>query len=245
VDSGGKDGVDGEGSGVEGGDGDGAELGRLEAGSWLGVGEVGSRDLRRMAKGIRFAAGQLWTGDGGEAWRTGDDGDTEFGWLRVDGGWTARTDDGGDTLRTGGGGGGTKVGCFGAGGGGERLRAGSSGDTENGRRIAGTADVGGVGVASARRGPLSRLSDGGGATRSETGDGAGAGAADRAGALATKSVDEVGVSGTGGEDAWAEDGVGRAGSPSPKRCNIVVFIIRTRSWTCRSKLGLSLTRSPG
>ena len=124
----GKDGVDGEGSGVEGGDddggngrsgGDGAELGRCEAGGWLGVGEVGSRDLRCMAKGIRFAAGRLWTGDGGKAWRTGDGSDTDSGWLRVDSGWTVRIDDGGNTLRTGGSG--TKVGCFGAGGSGETL----------------------------------------------------------------------------------------------------------------------------
>ena len=48
-------------------------------------------------------------------------------------------------------------------------------------------------------------SDGGGATRSETGDGVGAGAADRAGALATKSVDEVSVSGVGGGGVWAGD----------------------------------------
>ena len=72
-----------------------------------------------MAKGIRFAAGRLWTGDGGEAWRTGDGSDTDSGWLRVDSGWTVRIDDGGDTLRTGGSG--TKVGCFGVGGGGEML----------------------------------------------------------------------------------------------------------------------------
>ena len=80
----------GESSGVEEGNcdgsidrsgGDSSELGRLEAGGWLGVGEVGSRDLRRMAKGIRFAAGQLWVGDGGEVWRTGDGGDAESGWL--------------------------------------------------------------------------------------------------------------------------------------------------------------------
>jgi len=104
-----------------------------------------------MAKGIRFAAGRLWTGDGGEAWRTGDGGNTESGWLQVDSGWTVQIDDGGDTLRTGGGGGGgTKVGCFGAGGGGETLQAGGSGDTENEQRIMGMAEVGGVGVASAQ-----------------------------------------------------------------------------------------------
>jgi len=123
----------------------------------------------------------------------------------VDSGWTARTDDGGDTLWTGGGGGSTKVGCFGVGGGGETLQAGGSGSTDNERRIVGTAEVGGVGVASARQGPLGRPSDGGKATRSETGDGVGAGAADRAGALATKSVDKVGVSGVGGGGVQAGD----------------------------------------
>jgi len=67
----------GEGSGVKGGNCDGSngrsggnstELGRLEAGGWLGIGKIGSRDLRHMAKGIRFAAGWLWAGDGGEVW---------------------------------------------------------------------------------------------------------------------------------------------------------------------------------
>ena len=99
-----------------------------------------------------------------------------------------------------GGGGGTKVGCFGAGGGGERLRAGCSGDTENEWRIVGIAEVGGVGVVSAQQGPLGRPSDGGEATRSETGDGAGVGAADRAGALATKSVSQVWVAGEYGRE---------------------------------------------
>jgi len=67
----------GKGSGIKGGNCDGsngrsggnsAELGWLEAGGWLGIGKIGSRDLRRMAKGIRFAAGQVWAGDGGEVW---------------------------------------------------------------------------------------------------------------------------------------------------------------------------------
>jgi len=102
--------------------GDDTELGWLEAGSWLGVSKVGSRDLRRMAKGIRFGAVRFWVGDAGEAWRTGDGGGTESGWLRADSGWAAQTGDGGDTLRTGGGsGGGLRLGCFGAGGGGEML----------------------------------------------------------------------------------------------------------------------------
>jgi len=123
----------GESGGVEGGNcngsidrsgGDSAELGQLEAGGWLGVGKVGSRDLRRMAKGIHFAAGRLWAGDGGEVWRTGDGGDAESGWLRVDSGWTARIDDGDDALQTGSGGGSsTKLGCFGAGGGNRATRS--------------------------------------------------------------------------------------------------------------------------
>jgi len=199
---GGKDGVDGEGNGRSGGNG--AELGWLEAGGWLGVGKVGSRDLRHMAKGICFAAGQLWTGDGGEAWQTGDGGNTESGWLQVDSSWTVRIDDGGDTLWTGSGGSsGTKVGCFGVGGSSEMLQAGSSGDTENEQWIAGMAEVGGVGVASAQQGHLGRPSDGGRATRSKTGDGTGVGAVDRAGALAARSVSGVSTLGMGGEDALA------------------------------------------
>jgi len=132
----------GEGDGVEGGDcddsngrsgGDSAELGRLEAGGWLGIGGVGSRDLRRMAKGIRFAAGRLWAGDGSKVWRTGNGSDTESGWLRVDGGWTAQIDDGDDALQTGGGGGSsTKLGCFGAGGGNRATRSKTGGGTGEG-----------------------------------------------------------------------------------------------------------------
>ena len=33
------------------------ELGLLGAGSWLGVGEVGNKDLRRVDKGTRFVTG--------------------------------------------------------------------------------------------------------------------------------------------------------------------------------------------
>ena len=129
-----KDSVGSEGIGGNGRrGGDDAKLGRLEAGGWLRVSKVGSRDLTHMAKGIRFGAVRFWAGDGGEAWRTGDGGGTDSGWLRVDGSWTAQTGNGGDALQTGGGGGGgSRLGCFGAGGGSETLRAGGSGDTEIG-----------------------------------------------------------------------------------------------------------------
>ncbi len=54
----------GDGGSEDGGDesdggGDNTVLERLEACSWLGVGEVGSRDLRRIDKGIRFVIGEL------------------------------------------------------------------------------------------------------------------------------------------------------------------------------------------
>ena len=59
--SGGSNGGVDDGSVGNGGDGsrggDDAELGRLEAGGWLGIGEVGSKDLRRIDRGIRFVAG--------------------------------------------------------------------------------------------------------------------------------------------------------------------------------------------
>ena len=61
---------DGSGEGSVGG----TELGRLGAGGWLGVDEFGSKDLRRMDKGIRFAAGTQGGLDGG-----GGGGGTELG----------------------------------------------------------------------------------------------------------------------------------------------------------------------
>ena len=101
-----------------------------------------------------------------------------------------QTDDGGNTLQTGsGGGGGSRLGCFGVGGGGETLQAGGSSDTELGQWSTGAADVQGTGVASACQGPLGRPSDG---------------------SAVTRSVGKVGVSGAGGKGVWVgDDGVGR------------------------------------
>jgi len=76
-------------------------------------------------------------------------------------------------------------------------------------------------------------------------EGIGEGLASAAGVLATRSTCEVGVSGAGGESAWVEDGVGRAGSSSPKCCDIVVFIARTMSWNTHSKSGVILARLLG
>jgi len=76
-------------------------------------------------------------------------------------------------------------------------------------------------------------------------EGIGEGLASAASALAMRSTCEVGVSGAGGESAWAEDSVGRAGSSSPKRCDIVVFIARTMSWNTHSKSGVILAWSLG
>ena len=111
----------------------------------------------------------------------------------------------------------------------------------------------GVVVASAGQGPLGRPSDGsdegdvkekwasgkggGQAMRSNAGGGEGEGSAGAAGVLATRSTGEVGISCVGDDSAWAEDGVGRAGSSLPICCNIVVFIAHT---TSRIKLGESL-----
>jgi len=73
-------------------------------------------------------------------------------------------------------------------------------------------------------------------------EGIGEGLASTAGTLAMRSTCEVSISGAGGESAWVEDSVRRAGSSLPKRCNIMVFIART---TSRIKSGVSLGQSLG
>ena len=77
-----RDSVDEGDIGEDGGDKGGERCGG--DGSWLGIGKVGSKDLRRADKGARFVAGT-----GG---RHGDDsggkGRTGFGKLRVSGGGT-------------------------------------------------------------------------------------------------------------------------------------------------------------
>ena len=68
-DGGSKDGGD-EG----GGGGDNTVLERLEACGWLGIGEVGSRDLRHMDKGNRFVVGVgVSAGGSGESDGSSDD----------------------------------------------------------------------------------------------------------------------------------------------------------------------------
>jgi len=74
------------------------------------------------------------------------------------------------------------------------------------------------------------------------GDSAGEGKTGTTGVLATRSTGEVGISYAGDEGACVEDSVRRAGSSSPIRCNIVIFIART---TSRIKSGESLARSLG
>jgi len=100
-----------------------------------------------------------------------------------------------------------------------------------------------------RRGPLGRLSIGGEGGSAEgvwstksVGDSAGEGKTGTTGVLATRSTGEVSVSYAGDKGACAEDGVGRARSSLPIRCNIVVFIACT---TSRIKSGESLAWSLG
>ena len=68
-----------ESGGGEGGSGNNTVLERLEACSWLGVGEVGSRDLRRIDKGIRFVTGVGVSAGGSGESDDGGDGETGLG----------------------------------------------------------------------------------------------------------------------------------------------------------------------
>jgi len=76
----------GDGGGEDSGDessggGDNTVLEWLEACSWLGVGEVGSRDLSRMDKGIRFITGVGMSAGGSGESDDGGDGEAGLGDL--------------------------------------------------------------------------------------------------------------------------------------------------------------------
>ena len=76
----GKGGI-GEGGGVGGESGGGDDRSGLEACGWLGVREVGSKDLRRMDRGVRFVTGVgVSEGGSGES-DDGGDGETGLGGL--------------------------------------------------------------------------------------------------------------------------------------------------------------------
>ena len=89
---------------------------------------------------------------------------------------------------------------------------------------------------------MGQPSDGGRATRSETGDGVGAGAADRASTLATKSVDKVGVSGMGSGGVWAGDE--GAGGISERWATCGSGLCRMSHISCL-KLGGNLAQTSG